>query len=417
MSMSSIFPAFGVRGPHRFAGLLGVAAAAMMPVPFAQAKAAGKCDLAAAHPPAADPDCARLWFDANLRMNDLLVVGTHNSYHAPIPEKELALIAMRDAQGAAGLDYAHGSLTEQLDAGARELELDIHHDPQGGRYLDPIVLRMAGADPGDAWKKAMAKPGFKTFHISDVDVRSTCLVFRACLAEIRAWSDALPGHVPITILINAKDGSGLPGGVQPATFDAAAFDALDAEIRAELAGKLITPDDVQGDYPTLREAVLNGNWPRLGAVRGHILFALDETPEKVARYRGTRKSLEGRAMFVNSPSEDSPAAAYFTLNEPVTDAGRIHSLVARGFLVRTRADANTREARENNIAPRDTALASGAQMVSTDYLWPDPRFPGGYRVNLPGAAAVCNPVRMGERCAAVAVETQALLGAGPSNQH
>lgn len=414
MSMSSIFLRSGARGPHALAGLLGVAAAAMMPAPFAQA--AGRCDLAAAHPPADDPDCARRWFDANLRLNDLLVVGTHNSYHAPIPEKELALIAARDAQGAAGLDYAHGSLTGQLDAGARELELDIHHDPQGGRYLDPLVPRLAGADLGDAWKKAMAGPGFKTFHIGDVDVRSICLLFRACLAEIRAWSDAHPGHVPITILINAKDGPGLPGGVRPAAFDAAAFDALDAEIRAELTGKLITPDDVQGDYPTLREAVLGGNWPRLRAARGHILFALDETPAKVALYRGTRNSLEGRAMFVNSPSEDSPAAAYFTLNEPVADAGRIRSLVARGFLVRTRADANTREARENNIVPRDTALASGAQMVSTDYLRPDPRFPGGYRVNLPGAAAVCNPVRMGGRCAGVAVETQAPLGA-PSNPH
>src|SRR5690606_2654439 len=166
---------------------------------------------------------------------------THNSYHAAIPEKELALIATRDPEGAKGLDYAHATLTEQLDAGARELELDIHHDPQGGLYADPLLPRLAGHDLGSKWKDAMARPGFKAFHISDVDVRSTCPRFRACLAEIRAWSDAHPGHVPITILINAKDGPGLPEGVRPAPFDAAAFDALDAEIRAGLVGKLITP--------------------------------------------------------------------------------------------------------------------------------------------------------------------------------
>ena len=40
------------------------------------------------------------------------------------------------------------------------------------------------------------------------------------------------------------------------------------------------------------------------------------------------------------------------------------------------------------------ALAGGAQYVSTDYLWPDPRFATGYQVPLPqGAAATCNPVR------------------------
>jgi hypothetical protein len=31
---------------------------------------------------------------------------------------------------------------------------------------------------------------------------------------------------------------------------------------------LLTPDDVQGHYPTLREAVLHDNWPKLGAARG-----------------------------------------------------------------------------------------------------------------------------------------------------
>jgi hypothetical protein len=345
------------------------------------------------------------WFDRHLKLNDLVVVGTHNSYKQAIPADETALIANGDPVAARELDYAHRSLTAQLDAGARQLEIDVHQDPHGGYYLTPLAPRTAGADLGEAWRSAMAMPGLKVFHIPDVDVRSGCFTFRACLTEIRAWSHGHPRHVPITILINAKEGAGLPGGVASPTFDAAAFDALDAEIHAELGDRLITPDSVQASYPTLREAVLGNNWPTLLAARGHVLVALDESPEKVAIYQGERRSLEGRAMFVNAPNEESPAAAYFTLNDPVRQADRIRNAVTRGFLVRTRADAGTAEARANNTAPREAALTGGAQMVSSDYLWPDPRFAGGYRVNLPdGVAALCNPVRMGRRCNGAPVE-------------
>jgi hypothetical protein len=97
---------------------------------------------------------------------------------------------------------------------------------------------------------------------------------------------------------------------QALKFDAAAFDALYAEIRAVLApSDIVTPDEVQGSYPTLRDAVLKHGWPTLGAARGKFILALDEDGEKIALYRGNRKSLEGSVMFVNAP-EDSPAAAY-----------------------------------------------------------------------------------------------------------
>jgi hypothetical protein len=180
----------------------------------------------------------------------------------------------------------------------------------------------------------------------------------------------------------------------------AAYDALDAEVRSVLApAKLIVPDDVQGRYPTLREAVLANNWPTLEASRGKFLFALDEGPAKVALYRGGRRSLEGRVFFVNT-DETSPAAAYLTINDPVGDAGRIARAVKANFLVRTRADANTREARTGDTRTRDAACRSGAHYISTDYLWPDARFAGGYRVTMRGGGvALCNPVRRPAGCA------------------
>jgi hypothetical protein len=187
-------------------------------------------------------------------------------------------------------------------------------------------------------------------------------------------------------------------------FDAAAFDALDAEIASVFSDKqLITPDQVQGKSETLRAAVIKGGWPKLGDARGRVFFALDEAPAKVAIYRGERKSLEGRRMFVNT-DEDSPAAAYLTLNEPEQDASRIREAVEEGFIVRTRADADTIEARDGKTGRRETALRSGAQYVSTDYMQPDPRF-GKYSVKLPeGVTAVCNPVRAKRRCGGHAVE-------------
>jgi hypothetical protein len=323
-----------------------------------------------------------------LRINDIAVIGTHNSYKLAMPEATMAKVRAVSAEMADALDYAHRPLTEQLDAGARQLEIDVNYDPQGGHY--------ARGSNGPKLKL----PGFKVLHIPGIDNSSSCVLLVECLRIIRAWSDAHPRHVPILLMFNAKDEQNAArGGIDALRYDQAAYDALDAEIRSVLEpNKLITPDDVQGKYPTLRDAVLANNWPTLEASRGKFLFALDEPPAKVAVYRGVRKSLEGRVFFINT-DEDSPAAAYLTLNDPIRDGARIRRDVTAGFLVRTRADANTREARANDTRPRDAALAGGAQYVSTDYLWPDPRFAGGYRVAKPGGmVARCNPVRRPAGC-------------------
>jgi hypothetical protein len=334
-----------------------------------------------------------------LRLNDIVTVGTHNSYKQAIPRTEYALFEKANPRGAQSLDYAHRTLTEQLEAGARQLELDIVLDPQGGRYADPLLARQAGTALPRAWRDAMSVPGLKVMHVPDQDFRSSCVMLRDCLQEIRAWSRQHPQHVPILIMINAKDSGGVPGGVPLLTFDGAAYDAVDAAFREGLGrDALITPDEVQGAYPTLREAVLANAWPTLEQSRGRFLVALDESPEKVAVYRGQRRSLEGRAMFANAEPA-SPAAAYLTLNDPYKDADQIRTLVSQGFIVRTRADEGTWQARRNDIDYKEKALASGAQWVSTDYLWPDARLAGGFQVRLPGnVAALCNPVRIPAGC-------------------
>jgi hypothetical protein len=61
-------------------------------------------------------------------------------------------------------------------------------------------------------------------------------------------------------------------------------------------------------------------------------------------------------------------------NDAVEDFDRIQRLVKAGFLVRTRADADTVEARTNDTRRRAKALASGAQFISTDYPEANPAF-------------------------------------------
>jgi hypothetical protein len=195
----------------------------------------------------------------------------------------------------------------------------------------------------------------------------------------------------------------VPGGTDELPFTESAYDALDKEIRSVFSAReVITPDQVQGRYPTLREAVLRHGWPTLGASRGKVFFVLDEEAPHIAAYRGQRKSLEGRVLFVNT-DEASPAAGYITLNEHA-DVARITADVKAGFMVRTRADADTVEARSNDTARRDAALASGAQYVSTDYMRPDARL-SSYQARLAdGEVAVCNPVRAADKCSGIPIE-------------
>ena len=94
-------------------------------------------------------------------------------------------------------------------------------------------------------------------------------------------------------------------------------------------------------------------------------------------------------MFINT--DEGPAAAYVTLNEPLAQSARIDAALAGGLIVRTRADADTLEARANDRTRQTAAFASGAQYVSTDYLRPDARF-GPYEAHLPGGGtARLNP--------------------------
>lgn len=337
-------------------------------------------------------------FGSEPRLNQIQVIGSHNSYRlAPLPpiQKLIAAARKRDAEA---LDYAHPPLAEQFTRlGVRQIELDLYADPKGGLFASPSAIKMIksmGKAPGPPFdpEGLLKKPGLKVLHIPDVDYRTTVPTFQVALKQIRDWSQAHRDHVPILVLVELKDEAIPALPTRPLPFGAAEIESVDAEIRSVFAdSELLTPNRVRGGHASLAEAVRNGGWPLLDACRGLVFFALDNEGTIRDRYLDGHPSLKGRVMFASVDAGD-PAAAWFKINDPVADFDRIQNLVRSGFLVRTRADADTRQARTNDVSMRDKALASGAQFVSTDYPEPDPRFPK-YSVRFEGGiVARSNPV-------------------------
>jgi Phosphoinositide phospholipase C, Ca2+-dependent len=338
--------------------------------------------------------------DDCVRLNQIQLLGTHNSYHVAPPPPLLATLGAR----ARNIDYTHRPLATQLsELGIRKFELDVFADPEGGRFATPAALRLVKGL--EAVGAELRDPGFKVLHTPDIDYRTTCTTLKACLLTIRDWSRSNSWHAPIMVMLEAKDEpledpDGV-GYVKPLRVGVAEFRALDAEIRSVFDDRhVLTPDRVRGKHPTLRDAVQTDGWPALRAARGKILFALDNTDAHRDDYLRGNPSLEGRMLFVSSAPPQS-SAAFIKMNEALDgEEQRIREQVGAGFLVRTRADIPTVEARNGSTVRRDAAFRSGAQYVSTDYPEPSP-FGSGYVARLPGAAGLaarCNPVNAPPGC-------------------
>jgi len=346
---------------------------------------------------------------AVLRINDVRVLGSHNSYHLkPVP-LVFAGISAVSIELAESIDYSHLPLTEQLDTyGIRQIELDVFADPEGGLWSSRQALPVVGL-PAESGIAALDEPGFKVLHTQDFDYETTCLSLVACLSEVQAWSEGNPDHLPLMILIEFKDETvaeaGASSGVDisavpipftdPVPTTPGLLDALDAEILSVVPrDRLITPDDVRGARSTLEEAVLADGWPLLVESRGKIMFALDNGGAVRDLYRAPSDVLAGRVMFTSS-EPGSPDAAFMKVNDPVGNVDRINELVAAGYLVRTRTDTPTADARTGSTTRRDAALSSGAQYLSTDYYVENPDFGTGYVVTLDSR---CNPVTAAGAC-------------------
>jgi hypothetical protein len=338
-----------------------------------------------------------------VKINQIQVIGTHNSYHAGLSPSEAQLMQQKNPKLYQALDYRHRPLDLQLLSGVRQIELDIFVDSAGGRFAHPsapaeVAAAGLGKDPDFDPQGLMRKPGFKVMHVQDIDYRSNCQPLIACLAIVRKWSQAHPQHLPLYILLETKQTDLPPKYHAQSTekFTSATFDALDAEIRTVFrAHEMITPDQVRGGFETLERAVLSNNWPTLASARGKVVFLMDQRSVGPLYLKG-HPSLAGRIIFTNA-EPGQPDCAFTEENEGTQQA--IAALVRKGYLVRTRTDADTKQGRSNDTTRRDEALASGAQILSTDYPASEPAQWTGYAVSFArGAVARCNPVNSPPGC-------------------
>ncbi|WP_312161405.1 Ca2+-dependent phosphoinositide-specific phospholipase C [Phenylobacterium sp.] len=369
----------------------------------------------------------------DLKLNQIQVVGTHNSYSQPADPRVFSVMKpliqptldgmmkmMPPAMAArfadehpnplaadlqAGLEYVHPPIEMQLRAGLRSLEFDLNVDHEGGRFSDPLayrLLREKGArDLAPLYSDALKEPGLKTLHAADIDFRSSCPTFRLCLQQMRAWSDANRGHSPVFVLLEPKFSSlaaFAPDATKLIPFDAKAFAEMDASI-GEIIGRerVVAPDDLRGRHQTLEEAALAGAWPTVGQARGKFVFLMivpGMNLEAFKPYLDGHPNLEGRLAFVQG-EPGMAHAAFVMVDNALTRGSEIRELVASGRLVRSRSDIDTFEARQNDVTRRDAALASGAQIVSTDYPWAPNVFGNDYEVKPFAGGFRCNPVTGG----------------------
>jgi hypothetical protein len=299
--------------------------------------------------------------DDELRLNQVQVLASHDSFHVqqdmPIPSSET-------------MQYTHAPLDQQLELGVRGFELDVVDAPD---------------------------VQFPVLHTPVVDATSNCTPLAQCLQVLRTWSEAHRGHVPLFVQVGPKnDAIDRVLDPQLLAWDALGLDQLDALVHSSLGRQLVTPDSVRGTSKTLRQTVRGRGWPTLAKTRGKIMVFLNTSGALRDEFLQGHPSLEGRAMFVTA-SEQSPAAAVIKMDDP--NETRIKQLVKDGFIVRTRADADLVEPRAHDVTRRDTALRSGAQIVSTDFEVAVPAIGGDYVVQIPGGTpARCNPVNAPKRC-------------------
>ncbi len=298
-----------------------------------------------------------------LRMNQVQVLATHNSYHIA-PDPAVIKTAMAFDKGAGGWDYTHPPINEQLDAGLRSFEIDLN-------YMDGKI---------------------HVFHVPLLDQKSSCPLFTDCLSTVLAWSNAHPNHLPISLLLEIKEDYAAWNKSMGA-WSASDLAQLDAEVRQIIPeNKLITPDLVRGSHATLEEAVLAGNWPKLSEARGKILLAIHEDERLRELYVEHNPSLEGRPCFIRS-LPGAPYSAFIVADNPYDK--EIPGWIRAGYYVRTRADSGAARGMDERAK---AALECGAQIVSTDHPLGHPDVEPANQITLEGKVFRCNPVNHTGEC-------------------
>ncbi len=118
----------------------------------------------------------------------------------------------------------------------------------------------------------------------------------ACLTDIKQWSDAHPGHDPITLFLDKKQGwSKASSERRPVN--------LDQLVDSILGSKVYKPASLQAAFPTLRDAAKSRAWPTMSALAGKVIIAL--TGSSLSEYVNDRRG--AASLFVAAGTDQRSA--------------------------------------------------------------------------------------------------------------
>ncbi len=331
--------------------------------------------------------------DSTLRLNDIRILASHNSYKKLPDSKVIRFLSHFNKQlGAENdpiqLDYGHSLIEAQLsDYNIRGLELDIYSDPKGKLYRKRKINRFIWGQRVSAREPKLKLPGFKVLHIPDIDFESNYLTFKDALIELKKWSEEHPNHIPIFVNIEAKGSSAADessflrflGFKRALSFDSIVYVNLDQEILSVFnREQLFVPANLKGNYSTIRDRIDAIGWPLLQSCLGKVIFILQGNNDNI--YKRSIDRNENRVMFVYSEPNEKNAA--FVIRNNSKGIEKEIAELTNKFIVRSRTDAGTIQARNMDYSDYQSVLKSKAQIISTDYYKPDYRF-GTFQIKLP----------------------------------
>lgn len=280
-----------------------------------------------------------------VKFNEVAYIATHNSYQLQsVPSyrkvyKDLENVTFGLINGDAPM-YCSDTLTDQFNIGIRSIELDIETVVNGDEV------------------------SFVCSHSPLIDMTSSCYDFSLALEEIRMWSDANPGHLPITIIVEPKEFFLLENGMR--FFNLRYANILDNLIRETFGEKLITPAEMMGEHNSLKEMREADDWMQLKDCAGRVAVFLHDTDGVTGRFIKQDESLKTRAMFpmLRYKDRDKSYASVLIVNKTGDVEKYADELVyEKNLIVRTMIDSYG----SHNDEDRDIALESGVQIISTDY--------------------------------------------------
>ncbi|MFD9338758.1 phosphatidylinositol-specific phospholipase C domain-containing protein [Streptomyces sp. NPDC060028] len=144
---------------------------------------------------------------------------------------------------------------DALDSGAAMLELDVWTNFFGSSW------RVSHDNPfgNDNNCENASTP-------AQLRTKSRNQNLAGCLSDIRSWHDAHPGHRPVILKMELKDGFAANLGRGPAD--------LDALLGSKLGDALYRPGQLAAGYPDLDTAARAGAWPARADMAGRFLVEL-----------------------------------------------------------------------------------------------------------------------------------------------